>query len=301
MWNFADELRNWGPTSARQCPSLTHAHSYCASLTRRHYENFTVISALLPRELRPHFQAIYAYCRWADDLADETEQGETALAHLAWWRQELLNLYDGRPRHPVMMALQGTVEKYQIPSKPFLNLLLAFEQDQRQKQYDSIDDLVGYCQNSANPVGHLVLYLFESYDDERAVYSDEVCTGLQLANFWQDVARDAAIGRLYLPRADRERFGYSDTDFAAQRCNEAFRELLRFQVQRTQSYFDRGAALLPLIPRRVRVDVELFIRGGEAILRAIERQKYDVWARRPEVSKREKLSLMCQAMLKLMR
>jgi squalene synthase HpnC len=250
---------------------------------------------LLPRRLVRHFQAVYAYCRWSDDLADETAGGQEALDLIGWWRGELLTCYDGTPRHPVMVALRETVRRFAIPPEPFLSLLVAFEQDQRVKRYATFDQLRGYCRHSADPVGHLVLYLFESFDPERAALADEVCTGLQLANFWQDVARDRAIGRVYLPDEDRRRFGYRDEDLAAGRFTPAFAELMRFEVDRAKGYFDRGEELLALLPREARVDVDLFIRGGRAILRAIERQGYDVWSRRPEVGKWEKVKLLAGA------
>ncbi len=298
-WNFADELRRYGPLSPpTTVGGLSHARSYCARVARSHYENFTVASVLLPRKLLPHFHAVYAYCRWADDLADETAGGEESLRLLDWWRRELLAVYDGQPRHPVMVALRETVRIFSIPPAPFLNLLVAFEQDQRKKTYATFDELLGYCRNSANPVGQLVLHLFECHDDQRARLSDEVCTGLQLANFWQDVARDLAIGRVYLPEEDRRRFGYTDDDLRAKRFTPAFAEMLKFEVDRTRGYFERGKALLPLIPRRVRIDVDLFIRGGEAILDAIEAGGYDVWKERPRVSKWQKAKLLGGALLK---
>ncbi len=301
VWDFATELAKWGPQSPPVAtgglsPShsqrLSHARNYCASVTHRHYENFTVASVLLPRKLVPHFHAVYAYCRWADDLADETAGGDIALSLLDWWRRELLAVYDGTPRHPVMIALRETVRKFAIPPEPFLNLLTAFEQDQRKKTYATFDELLGYCRNSANPVGRLVLYLFECHDAERGALSDEVCTGLQLANFWQDVARDLAIGRIYLPEEDRLRFGYTEMG----RFTPAFAEMMRFEVERTRGYFERGKKLLPLLPRPVRIDVDLFIRGGEATLAAVERQGYDVWTQRPRVSKWQKVKLLGRAL-----
>lgn len=310
-WNFAAELTRYGPAARPQfcwppvpggtCPSLTRARSYCARVTRTHYENFTVVSALLPRRLVPHFHAVYAYCRWSDDLADETAGGDVALELIAWWRRELLTCYHGNPRHPVMVALQPTIHQFGIPADPFLNLLTAFEQDQRQKEFATFADLLAYCQNSANPVGHLVLYLFECFNLNRGVLSDEVCTGLQLANFWQDVARDADIGRCYIPREDRERFGYTDADWQARRFTPEFARLMEFQVERTQGYFQRGKALLPLLPPAVRIDVDLFISGGEAILLAVRAVGYNVWAVRPEVTKRQKVGLLLQALLSTVR
>ncbi len=295
-WNFTEELRQWGPQSPLVATGGL-ARAYCSHVAKSHYENFTVVSLLLPRRLVPHFHAVYAYCRWADDLADETAGGQHTLDLLDWWRTELLACYDGTPRHPVMIALRETVHRFDIPPDPFLNLLVAFEQDQRVKQYDTFEQLLGYCRNSANPVGRLVLHLFECFDEERATLSDEVCTGLQLANFWQDVARDFAIGRVYIPAEDRTRFGYSEGDLNAKRFTPAFRELMRCEVQRASEFFDRGSKLLPLLPREARVDVGLFIAGGRAILQAIERIDFDVWDRRPEVSKWQKLKLLGGAML----
>ncbi|HEY3787652.1 MAG TPA: squalene synthase HpnC [Urbifossiella sp.] len=296
-WDFARELRKWGPQAGRPLArvGLSAARSYCAHVARSHYENFTVVSFLLPRRLIRHFHAVYAYCRWADDLADETAGGQESLDLLAWWRGELLACYGGTPRHPVMIALRETIRRFDIPPEPFLNLLLAFEQDQRIKRYETFEQLLGYCRNSANPVGHLVLYLFECFDAQRGALSDEVCTGLQLANFWQDVARDFAIGRVYLPQEDCRRFGYADADFQAHRCSPAFRELMRFEVNRTGCYFDRGEKLLPLLPREARIDVDLFLRGGRAILHAIEQINYDLWSQRPVVGKCSKLGLLLGA------
>src|SRR6516225_3948336 len=207
---FARDLARFGPSRLSRPLDPDQARSYCARLTRNHYENFSVASVLLPRRLLRHFHAVYAYCRWADDLADETGGGQQALELLAWWRQELLACYAGKPRHPVMVALVPTIRQFDIPPELFLDLLQAFEQDQRIKRYDSYEQLLGYCRNSANPVGHLVLYLCEAFNAASATLADNICTALQLTNFWQDVTRDFAIGRVYLPAEDRGRFSYSD-------------------------------------------------------------------------------------------
>ncbi len=293
-WDFTTELHRWGPTLCGTVDRPT-GRAYCAHVARSHYENFTVVSLLLPRRLIRHFNAVYAYCRWSDDLADETTGGAETLRLLDWWRGELLTCYSGEPRHPVMVALRETIRRFAIPPEPFLNLLVAFTQDQHVKRYESFEQLVTYCQNSANPVGHLVLYLFECFDAKRAALSDEVCTGLQLANFWQDVVRDYAIGRVYLPREDRDRFGVSEADIVTRRFTPQFREMMQFEVRRARGYFDRGVTLLPLLPRAARVDVDLFIRGGRAILAAIERAGFDVLSNRPEVSKLEKAKLLLGA------
>ena len=292
---------NWSASApeGRTSPfDLARARAYCRRLTLGHYENFTVASLLLPRRLLRHFHAVYAYCRWADDLADEAGGGDRALDLLRWWREELLACYGGRPTHPVFVALRPTIERFRIPPGPFLDLLTAFEQDQRVKRYRTFDQLLDYCRCSANPVGRLVLYLGEAFDEKRAALSDHVCTALQLANFWQDVSRDFDIGRVYLPEEDRRRFGYGDDDLEARRFTPAFAELMRFEVDRTRDLFERGRPLLDLTPPDLRIDVELFLRGGLAVLRKIERGGYDVWARRPVVSKWDQASLLAGAVWK---
>jgi squalene synthase HpnC len=293
---FLAELARFGPQRSYAPPSRAEAQVYCSRLARTHYENFTVASTLLPRRLLRHFHTVYAYCRWADDLADEAGGGTQARALLEWWRQELLDCYQGRPHHPVFVALQDTIRRFHVPPQPFLDLLSAFQQDQLVKHYETFAQLLGYCRCSANPVGRLVLYLCEAFDDERAALADHICTALQLTNFWQDVARDFALGRVYLPREDRERFGYSDDDLAARRFTPAFAELMRFEVQRTRAMFARGLPLAECMPEAMRADIELFVQGGLAILRKIERQGYNVWAQRPTLAKWEKGMLWAAAL-----
>ncbi len=288
---FAGDLQRLGPGATYGSWSRAAAHRYCERLARTHYENFSVASLLLPRRLKPHFHAVYAYCRWADDLGDETAGGDQALELLAWWRQELLRCYAGAPRHPVMIALQEAIRRFAIPAQPFLDLISAFEQDQRVKRYDTYPQLLDYCHRSANPVGRLVLYICGSFDEGRAFLSDCTCTGLQLANFWQDVARDFAIGRVYLPAEDRGRFGYPDEDLAARRFTPAFGELMRFEVARARELLQQGLALVPRMPQDVQIDIELFGRGGLAILRKIEELDYNVWNTRPALARWEKAAL----------
>jgi squalene synthase HpnC len=272
--------------------AAAEARAYCRQFTRQNSENFSVTTVLLPRRLLRHFCAIYSYCRWADDLGDETGGGPRALALLRWWRDELHSCYDGQPRHPVMVALAETIAAFDIPSKPFLDLLYAFEQDQLVKRYATYDQLLDYCRNSADPVGRLVLYLFGCFDEGRAELSDRICTALQLTNFWQDVARDYAIGRVYLPEDDRRRFGYTDADLASHRYNSAFARLMSFEVERTRDLFYRGLPLVDQVPADVRVDVDLFARGGLAVLGKIERLDYNVWRRRPTLAKWKKAALL---------
>jgi squalene synthase HpnC len=295
---FANDLARLGPDTHRGPVRPAVAHAYCGRLTRTHYENFTVASLLLPRYLLRHFHAVYAYCRWADDLADETGGGARALRLLRWWREELLRCYDGKPRHPVMVALAGTIRRFAIPARPFLDLLYAFEQDQLIKRYQTYEQLLDYCRFSANPVGHLVLYLCESFDAERARLADHVCTGLQLANFWQDAARDLAIGRVYLPAEDRRQFGYSDADLRARRFTPEFASLMRFEVDRTRALFQQGLPLVGRMPAAVRGDIDLFVRGGLAILGRIEACGYNVWKRRPVLSRWQKAALLTGTLIR---
>jgi squalene synthase HpnC len=293
---FAMELARFGPESRNGQVSLAEARSYCSRLARTHYENFTVVSLLLPRRLLQHFHNVYAYCRWADDLADESGGGLHALGLLHWWKEELMRCYEGEPSHPVMVALQDTIRRFQIPQDPFVDLLFAFEQDQLVKRYQTYEQLLGYCKYSANPVGHLVLYLCDAYDGTKAKLSDHICTALQLANFWQDVSRDFAIGRIYLPEEDRQHLGYSDADLEQRRFTPAFTELMRFEVERTRDLFYRGMPLVERMAPDVRLDIELFIQGGLAILRKIERVGYNVWQIRPALSKWDKTRLLAGAL-----
>ena len=300
-WSFPAQLARYGPDGAYPPVCRADAQNYCAWVTRTHYENFSVASLLLPRRLLRHFHAVYAYCRWADDLADETGGGEHALQLLAWWRRELLACYGGAPRHPVFIALQDTIQQFRIPPEPFRNLLTAFEQDQRVSSYATFARLLDYCKNSANPVGRLVLYLCECHDEERGELSDHVCTALQLTNFWQDVGRDLEMGRVYLPAEDRLRFGYGDTDLHGRHFTPAFAELLRFEVDRTRDLFFRGYKLVDLVPADVSADIELFIQGGLATLDKIERSGFDVWSRRPVLAKWDKGVLLARALWRRLR
>jgi squalene synthase HpnC len=293
---FAADLHRFGPSGGSvQDLSLDQSRAYCRRLAQTHYENFTVASWLLPAELRPHFHAIYAYCRWSDDLADETAGGEESLRLLDWWEAQLDDCYRGVATHPVFVALQPTIHEFEIPIEPFRNLLTAFRQDQYCKRYETFNDLLGYCRNSANPVGRLVLYLARCHDDQRGALADSICTGLQLANFWQDVARDYDRGRIYLPQESCRRAGYDDAMFARRDFNPQFRRLLSTEVDRAESLLLAGRPLVSLVPRSIRIDVQLFIDGGLAILKGIRRIDFNVWRKRPEVSKAAKLRLLFRA------
>jgi squalene synthase HpnC len=291
---FHDDLRRFGPGSSTAI-SRNEALDYCARLTAAHYENFHVVTWLTPPALRPAFRAVYAFCRWSDDLGDEVGDRERSRELLSWWRGELRAMYDGQARHPVMIALAETVREFAIPIDPFDALISAFEQDQEVLEYDTHDQLLDYCTRSANPVGHVVLYLGRCFNPENAALADRTCTGLQLANFWQDVARDLAIGRIYLPREDRERFGVPVADLRAGRCTPAYRALLRFEVERARGLLEQGRPLASRMPPALAVDVDLFSQGGLAILRRIEQQGYDTLSRRPALGKAAKIGLLLRA------
>jgi squalene synthase HpnC len=289
---FSDDLARYGPGT--KFPPLSPAESrrYCRRLARRHYENFAVLSLFLPRRLRQHVANVYAYCRWADDLADEIGDLQRSLELLDWWEAQIGDCYQGRAAHPVFTALSETIQKFHIPAEPFRDLLVAFRQDQRQTRYETAEDLLEYCRHSANPVGRLVLSLGECRDAEMDRLSDAICSGLQWANFCQDVARDWDRGRIYLPQTDCRRCGYDETMFARRECNEPFRRLLASQVAFAENLLREGLPLADRMPPGLKRPVALFAQGGLAILEAVRRQDFDVWSRRPTVTKWKKLRLL---------
>src|SRR5882757_4301160 len=209
-----------------RAPSEAEAQEYCERLARSHYENFSVASWFLPARLRQDFFNVYAYCRISDDLGDEVGDTAASLQLLDEWEAELNACYKGHPRHPVFVALSETVRKFEIPKQEFADLLTAFRKDQKVTRFPIFQDLLGYCRYSANPVGHLVLYLGGYSDHERQELSDYTCTALQLANFWQDVTLDYAKGRVYLPLEDLRRFGVREEEISAGQNSGAFREMM---------------------------------------------------------------------------
>ncbi len=291
--DFVKQLECYGPDrSGEGQHSLDESRAYCRRPARTHYENFSVVNLLMPRRLRQHFANIYAYCRWADDLADETNDSELSIRLLAWWKEQLEDCYRGRANHPVFIALLETVEEFDIPQQPFLDLLSAFRQDQKKKRYETFDELQGYCRNSANPVGQLVLYLGRCHTEKTTQLSDSICTGLQLVNFWQDVRRDYESGRVYLPAETTRRFGYLDSMFESHEFNIEFRGSLASEVDRAESYLSDGWPLVELVSSDVKIPVELFIRGGLSVVQAIRRIDYNVWQRRPTVGRWTKMRLL---------
>jgi len=311
-------------------PSLEEAQQYCARLAHSHYENFSVVTWFLPKHLHQHFYNVYAYCRISDDLGDEVGNPQQSLELLDAWEAELNATYmslvepplrDVRkdietlereaheksgtraegsgvsPRHPVFIALRETIRALDIPREPFANLLTAFRQDQTTTRYPTFEDVLGYCVNSANPVGRLVLYVCGYRDAERQQLSDYTCTALQLANFWQDVAVDYGKGRIYLPVESLAKFGVNESDIAERRVTQQFREMMKFEVARARDWFQRGLPLAGKVDKHLAIDIELFSRGGLEILNAIERHNYDVLTHRPAISKSRKLWLVGRAAL----
>jgi squalene synthase HpnC len=279
----AELLRAW---------PLSESLQYTHWLATHHYENFHVVSFLLPKHLHQDFYNVYAYCRWADDLADEIGDPVESLRLLEWWTAELDRMYAGEARHPVFVALMGTVKKYGIPRQPFADLVRAFIQDQTVTRYADWAGVLDYCVYSANPVGRLVLYLCGYSDAERQRLSDATCTGLQLANFWQDVTVDQGKDRVYLPLDLLARHGYSVEDLFARRFDERFRALMKEAVDKARGFFVEGLPLARMVNRRLSVDLELFSRGGLCVLDMIEKQGYDVLTRRPSVSKLRRVGLL---------
>ena len=276
--------------------SLKQAEQYTRWLATHHYENFVVASVFLPRRLRQHFYNVYAYCRWADDLADEVPETATALELLDWWGAELRECYAGSAKHAVFIALKQTIEKFQIPVQPFSDLLTAFRQDQVVRRYSTWNEVLDYCRYSANPVGRLVLYLCGYSDSDRQALSDFTCTALQLANFWQDVSRDLDKDRIYIPRELMTAYAINEDDLLRRRFDTRYANLMRVLVERTRELFERGLPLAPSIVPSLRMDIELFSRGGLAVLDAIELIGYNTLERRPSLSGATKIRLIGRAL-----
>jgi squalene synthase HpnC len=273
------------------------AQRYTRWLATHHYENFNVASWLLPKELHQHFYNVYAYCRWADDLGDEVPDNQRALRLLDWWQQELNTCYDGRPSHAVFVALRETIVAKDVPRQPFADLLKAFRQDQTVKRYATWESVLDYCIYSANPVGRLVLYLCGYRDELRQKLSDATCTALQLANFWQDVSRDLEKGRIYIPLDAAARHGVSEGDIVSRRYSNNYVALMKDLISRTRILFNEGLPLSQQVEGKLSVDLEMFTRGGLAVLDAIEVHGYDTLNHRPSISKTKQAGLLGRILL----
>ncbi len=282
--------------SSQEALNTTYTHAEAEQYTRwlatHHYENFHVVSFLLPKRLHQDFYNVYSFCRWADDLGDEMGDTAESLRLLGWWRGELEAMYRGQVQHPVFVALEGTARKYQLPQQLFADLISAFEHDQRVTRYANWDEVFEYCRCSANPVGRLVLRLCGYSDEERDRMSDATCTALQLANFWQDVTVDLEKDRVYLPQDLFARHGYTLDDLRAGTFNAAFQNVMRDAIEVARKLFIEGLPLVKTVDKRLAFDLELFSRGGMRVLEKIEQQNYNVLAARPAISKFERVQLL---------
>lgn len=289
-----EELGQYGPRGVAQPPTLLESRAYCRRLACSHYENFIVTSLFVPRQLRPHFYHIYAWCRWADDLADEAEPTQ-AMALLDWWEAELLACYEGRARHPVLVALAETIDRFGIERRHFQALLSAFRQDQHVLRYATFDELLDYCHRSAVPVGRLVLAVGQEDRQRCGSLADSICIGLQLINFWQDVARDWKRGRRYLPEETLERFGAHDA-FTARRATPGFRQALESEIERAECYLRQGLALAGHVHPWLAAQVWLYVQGGLRVARRIRGQAFDVWSQWPRLTRWDRAMMVSQAL-----
>jgi squalene synthase HpnC len=271
------------------------ARAFCRALAAAHYENFTVATWLVPRRLRQHLANVYAFARWADDLADEADSATAATAALADWRRELEACFAGHAGHPVTVALAETIAATKLPLEPFADLIDAFQQDQVKTRYATRAEVVEYCRRSADPVGRIVLGLEGCHEPELVRMSDAICTGLQLVNFWQDITRDRLAGRIYLPQDDMARHGVSEAMLAEVPAAPAVRSLLRDEVAWARDLFTAGERLPEVAPRPLRPAIGMFLGGGRAVADAVAAAEYDPLARRPTVGKGTKLRLAGRA------
>lgn len=280
-------------------PSLAEAQAWCKRLATTHYENFHVATFFLPSALRPHFHSVYAFCRTSDDLGDEVADTATATRLLAQWRGMLHQCY-AQPelsRHPVFVALQPTIKVRDLPMQPFDDLISAFEQDQVYTHHESLETLEAYSRYSANPVGRLVLLMSGYRSKELMLLSDEICTGLQLANFYQDIVEDRERGRRYVPADAMQRFGVTDEQLIAREFDGKVRAMMEFLVGDARARLARGERITQLVSRELASTLQLFVNGGYAILDAIAAQGYDTLRARPVVTKGAKLRLLGGALL----
>jgi squalene synthase HpnC len=283
------------PELLKKSWSIEESLAYTRWLATHHYENFHVVSFLLPKRLHQDFYNVYSFCRWADDLADEIGDTKGSLRLLAWWRTELQAMYAGDPSHPVFVALQATAERHYLLQETFDDLIKAFEQDQVVTRYQNFEELFQYCRYSANPVGRLVLGLCGYRDAARQELSDATCTALQLANFWQDVIVDLEKDRVYLPLDVLAKHEYPVESLFERRFDDRFRGAMKESIGVARGLFLKGLPLAGQVDRRLSIDLDLFSRGGLRILEKIERQNYNVLRARPSISKVERVGLLLGA------
>jgi squalene synthase HpnC len=290
--------------------AVHEAFAYCRRLARSHYENFPVASLLMPRRLRPHIAAVYAFARHADDIADEgNASAESRRAQLEEWRTQFRRIENGDASmngdagmngdvHPVFIALRETMGRYRVPAQLFHDLLDAFVQDTWKERYETFDVLLEYCRRSANPVGRIVLALFDRLDERTGPPSDALCTGLQLVNFWQDVSVDRVKPRVHIPLEDLGRFNLVPDDILRGTDTHATRTVIAYEVERTKSLFRDALPLFPLVPPRLRLELAAIWRGGMRVLEKIEKQRYTVVYSRPALSATDMIAILAGSVLK---
>ena len=287
--------------------TIQAAYAECTRLAREHYENFPV-GKLVPREMQKHVHAVYAFARYADDLADEGYAGarednrdvmtpDERLAALEDWEHQLLSKPSTPGLHPIFLALHETIRELDLPTSLFTDLLSAFKQDVIKRRYANFVEVLDYCRRSANPIGRLVLLLHGVREERLHELSDNICTALQLANFWQDVGVDLKKDRIYLPENERENHEVSEQSLFAYEITPAYRSLLKFQVERTQAIFDQGRPLTRELRGKLRIEIRMTWLGGTAILRKIEAQDYDTLNRRPKLGKVDMAMLLAKALI----
>ncbi|MDA8744549.1 squalene synthase HpnC [Rubripirellula amarantea] len=282
----------------QELATLRQAQTLTKQLAKGNYENFLVGSVLLPKRLRQPFFDVYAFCRIADDLADESESSTAASESLIRFREQLHAAFAHSPTSNVFLALDATIRRFKLPQQPFDDLLDAFEQDQHKVRYANFAELNEYCLRSAAPVGRIVLKLAECSKPKTRKLSDHICVALQLANFWQDVARDYAMGRIYLPQDHWDSYGVCEAMFCKSSTEEPLRRLIASECDRAQALFEMGLPLADHVPKWLASDIKLFAHGGIQTLAAIRRIDYDVLARRPTVGKWTQLGLLSKAFLR---
>lgn len=280
-------------------PSLAEAQAWCRHLATTHYENFHVATWFLPRRVRPHFESIYAYCRVADDLGDEVSDPAVALRLLDAWGSMLDECYDapGRSMHPVFVALHETIRACDLPRQLFSDLLIAFRMDQVKTEYETWNELLEYSHYSANPVGRLVLWVCGYRDESLALLSDKVCTALQLANFWQDVTEDADRGRRYLPAEAMAQFGVEHGQIEGRVFTPEFGAMVKSLVEGTRAMLRDGGVISSRVDKELAITLDLFRKGGDAILDGITAENFDVLRGRPVVTKAKKVRLLAGALI----
>lgn len=278
--------------------TLEEAFQYCLDITRNHYENFPVASLAIPRKLRPYIASVYAFARTADDFADEKEHDGFRMTRLKDWETKLKECLDEEPSHPIFIALKETIQEFIIPVSLFSDLLTAFKMDVVVSRYQTFEQVLNYCRFSANPVGRIILYIFGYPVPKFLEYSDYICTALQLANFWQDVAVDLEKDRIYIPEEDFKRFNYSEEELHDRSYNENFRRLIAFQVERTQELFNQGKFLCGKIPGRLGFELRLTWMGGTTILKKLQEVNGDIFSHRPVLKKRDLPGLIFSALKK---